>query len=136
MRYLVDTTVCVAVINGKSPSVRAKVLSEVNGGAELAVSSVTVFELWYGVEKSERKGANARRLLSFLADHVTTLVFDDEDARAAGKIRAELEAAGRRISEYDALIAGQALRRGLTVVTANIREFERVPNLSCENWSQ
>jgi tRNA(fMet)-specific endonuclease VapC len=136
LRYLLDTDVCIAVINGKSPRVEAEVVRELKTGSQLLTSSVSVFELWYGVEKSQRKAANAQRLLSFLADYVTTLDFDDEDARAAGKVRAELEAAGRPISGYDLLIAGQALHHQTTLVTANVREFSRVQDLSVEDWSK
>ena len=136
MRYLLDTNVCVVTINGRSPSVETRVLKELKGGTELLVSSVTAFEVWYGVEKSERKVANKQRLLSFFADYVDVLAFDQEDARTAGRIRAELEAVGRPIGEYDLLIAGQALRREMTLVSANFKEFGRIKNLSWEDWSK
>jgi tRNA(fMet)-specific endonuclease VapC len=136
LRYLLDTNVCIAVINGKSPRIESKVLQALKAGDELMVSSVTAFELWYGVEKSERRPANAQRLLSFLANYVVALPFDEEDARGAGTIRAELESAGKRIGEYDLLIAGQTLRHGMTLVTANAKEFGRVKNLSWEDWSR
>jgi tRNA(fMet)-specific endonuclease VapC len=135
LKYLLDTNVCVAVINGKSPRVETKVLQELKAGAALLTSSVSAFELWYGVEKSERKSANAQRLLSFFADFVTILAFDQEDARVAGKTRMELESIGRPIGEYDLLIAGQALRHKMTLVTANAREFGRIKALSWEDWS-
>jgi tRNA(fMet)-specific endonuclease VapC len=136
LNYLLDTNVCIAVINGKSPRMETKVLQALKTGDELMVSSVSAFELWYGVEKSERRSANAQRLMSFLADYVVALSFDEEDARAAGTIRVELESTGRRIGEYDTLIAGQALRHGMTLVTANVKEFGRVKNLSWEDWSR
>ena len=136
MNYLLDTNVCIAVINGKSPRMETKVLQALKTGDELMVSSVSAFELWYGVEKSERRSANAQRLMSFLADYVIALSFDEEDARAAGTIRVELESTGRRIGEYDLLIASQALRHGMTLVTANVKEFGRVKNLSWEDWSR
>jgi len=136
LKYLLDTNVCIAVINGKSPLVETRVLQAVKTGSELMVSSVTTFELWYGVEKSEKRSANVQRLLSFLADYVTVLGFDGEDARSAGKIRVELESAGRRIGEYDLLVAGQALRYNMMLVTANAKEFGRVKNLSWEDWSR
>ncbi len=136
MRRLLDTNVCIAVLNGKSPLVETRVLQALKTGNELMVSSVTTFELWYGVEKSERKSANAQRLLSFWADYVTVLAFDGEDARIAGKIRTELESIGRPIGQYDLLIAGQALRHKMTLVTANAREFGRIKSLSWEDWSK
>ena len=67
---------------------------------------------------------------------VEILPFDEADARAAGEVRAQLERVGQPIGAYDALIAGQAVRRGLTLVTANAREFERVDGLMCEDWAR
>ena len=136
MSFLLDTNICIAVINGKSPRVDTRVLEALEAGGELLVSSVTAFELWYGVEKSERKSANAQRLLSFLAAYVNVLGFEQEDGRIAGEVRAELESLGRRIGEYDLLIAGQALRHKLTLVTANPKEFGRVKGLVWEDWSK
>ena len=62
------------------------------------------------------------------------LTFDPEDAREAGVVRATLDSAGTLIGAYDVLLAGQARRRGLTLVTGNVREFARVPGLEVENW--
>jgi tRNA(fMet)-specific endonuclease VapC len=136
LRYLLDTNICIAMINGKSPRVETRVLEALKAENELLVSSVAAFELWYGVEKSERKSANAQRLLSFLADYVTVLAFELEDAPVAGRIRVELESIGRPIGEYDLLIAGQALRHKMTLITANAREFGRIKNLSWQDWSK
>ena len=95
-----------------------------------------MFELWYGVSKSRRREMNAQLLVGFLSGPVHLLAFDEEDARLAGELRAETESFGRPIGEYDLLIAGQALRHKLTLVTANTREFGRVKNLSWEDWSK
>ena len=111
-------------------------MSELKAGSQLSVPSVSVFELWYGMEKSARRESNIRKLSAFLLNWVNTLAFDAEDARVAGRIRVELESIGRRIGEYDTLIAGQALRHGMTLVTANVKEFGRVKNLSWEDWSK
>ena len=105
-------------------------------GAHLAVPSVAVFELWYGVAKSSRAEKNKKQLLSFLATPVEVTAFDEEDARAAGVQRAALESIGRPIGAYDLLIAGQALRHGWTLVTANASEFARVKGLSWEDWAR
>ena len=78
---------------------------------------------------------NAERLAIF-QDSVRILPFDEEDARAAGGIEAELRARGTPIGAYDILMAGQAVRRGLTLVTANVREFSRVQGLRWEDWSK
>ena len=136
MNYLLDTNVCIALLNENSPRTEARVMSELKAGSQLSVPSVSVFELWYGMEKSARRESNIRKLSAFLLNWVNTLAFDAEDARVAGRIRVELESLGRRIGEYDTLIAGQALRHGMTLVTANVKEFGRVKNLSWEDWSK
>lgn len=93
-----------------------------------------MFELWYRVEKSGRVQENTERLRVRLSGALDLLDFDDEGAQASGRIRAALEKVGTPIRAYDLLIAGQALRRGLTVVTANTSEFSRVTGLSWEDW--
>ena len=94
-----------------------------------------MFELWYGVEKSGRVRENTERLRILLSGDLDLLDFDDQDAQTAGQVRAALEKTGTPIGAYGLLIAGQALRRGLTVVTANTSEFSRVANLSWEDWT-
>ena len=101
----------------------------------VCVSTVVLHELWYGVAKSARRERNTERLQMFMAGPLEVLAFDEADARAAGEVRAELERSGTPIAAYDALIAGQAVRRGLTLVTANAREFDRVDGLMCEDWA-
>ena len=101
----------------------------------MLVSSVVAFELWYGVAKSQRKEANTQRLQAFLAGPLEWTQFDEEDAREAGMVRAELEIAGRPIGAYDVLIAGQARRRGATLVTCIVEEFDRVAGLKWEDWA-
>lgn len=99
------------------------------------MSSVVAFELWYGVAKSARREENAKRLSTFFAGPVDLIAFDDADARIAGQIRSVLEAAGTPIGAYDVLIAGQALRRRLTLVTADVAEFARVSGLAWRDWA-
>ena len=134
MSYLLDTNVCIALINGK-PIVRARAQKELRAGAALTVSSISLFELWYGVSKSRDLDGNTRKLESFLSGPLSVLPFDDEDAATAGEICTITERAGRPIGAYDLLIAGQALRRKLTLVTANFREFSRVPALLWQDWA-
>jgi tRNA(fMet)-specific endonuclease VapC len=78
---------------------------------------------------------NTERLRVLLSGDLDLLDFDDEDARTAGQLRATLERAGTPIGAYDLMIAGQALRRGLTVVTASTSEFSRVATLSWQDWT-
>jgi tRNA(fMet)-specific endonuclease VapC len=132
--YLLDTNACIAIINGRPKTVRARLHEVFRRKQQVGLSSIALFELWYGVGKSVRVEANAERLAVFLAP-LETLPFADEDARVAGMIRAELERAGRPMGAYDTLIAGQALHRGLILVTANVAEFQRVGGLRWENWA-
>ena len=136
MTYLLDTNACIALINERPLSVRARLHRALGEGAAVHVSAVAVFELWYGVSKSLRREVNTRLLLGFLSGPVGQMAFDEQDARVAGELRANLESVGRPIGEYDLLIAGQALRHKITLITANGREFGRAKGLSWEDWSK
>jgi len=136
MAYLLDTNACIALINSSSELVRKRFSKAVESGEQVWVPSVSVFELWYGVAKSVQSDANTRRLKMFLEGQVRVLEFGEEDARHAGEIRNALERIGRPIGAYDALIAGQALNRKLTLVTANSKEFGRVKGLAWEDWGK
>jgi tRNA(fMet)-specific endonuclease VapC len=104
--------------------------------AKVLVSSIVAFELWYGVAKSARPEANTRMVETFFAGPLSLLAFEAEDAKVAGRVRSDLEAAGKPIGAYDLLIAGQALRHQLTLVTANAKEFNRVKGLAWEDWGK
>ncbi len=136
MSYLLDTNACIALINQTSPAVRNRFQRALGGGARIHVSSVVTFELWYGVAKSARQAANIQRLEAFLAGPIVLLPFEPEDAKHAGSIRATLQTSGKPIGAYDVLIAGQALARQLTLVTANVSEFSRVKGLSWQDWAK
>ena len=135
MNYLLDTNAVVALLRNKPGGVRERYRAAEAAGDYLALSSIVLFELWYGVAKSSQVPENTERLRILLSGDLDLLDFDDEDARAAGQVRADLERAGTPIGSYDVLIAGQALRRGLTVVTANTSEFSRVTGLSWHDWT-
>ena len=135
MTYLLDTNACIALINGSPSAVRRRFQRTIAKDATVLMSSVVAFELWYGVAKSQRKETNTQRLLAFLAGPLEWTLCDEEDAREAGAVRAELETAGRPIGAYDVLIAGQARRRAATLVTSNVDEFERVARLKWEDWA-
>jgi len=134
--YLLDTNACIALINGAPASVRSRFQKAAGGGAQVCISAVVTFELWYGVAKSAHPEVNAQRLEAFLAGPVMVLPFEDEDARVAGAIRAALEVSGKPIGAYDLLIAGQALARQLTLVTANVSEFSRLKGLAWQDWAK
>jgi tRNA(fMet)-specific endonuclease VapC len=105
-------------------------------GLGVSVSSIAAFELWYGAEKSTQKETNRDRLRTFFAGPIALMNFEEEDGKTAGAVRASLEAAGRPIGAYDLLMAGQALRNRVTLVTANAREFSRVKGLDWEDWGK
>jgi tRNA(fMet)-specific endonuclease VapC len=131
MKYLLDTNICIYLIKQKPASVMAR-FSEHNVG-DVGLSTITVAELYYGVQKSSRVEQNEQALLQFLAPLVIA-EFDAEAALAYGQIRAELESRGTPIGSLDTLIAAHGVALGATIVTNNVREFNRVPNLNVENW--
>ncbi len=130
-----DTNAVIVMINNPASRVRARFDAEVLTGTSLVVSSIVLFELWFGIAKSQRHDHNTDTLQKFLSGPISIQNFDPDDAREAGDIRAALERAGTPISPYDVLIAAQARRRGATLVTANEREFARVPGLKTEDWA-
>ena len=133
--YLLDTNVCIALFNGSSPAIRRRFEQAQTRGDVTLFSSVVAYELWYGVEKSRKKEQNAQRVQTFSAGPLEWAVFDDDDAREAGAVRAALEATGTPIGAYDVLLAGQARRRGAVLVTSNTGEFARVSGLTLEDWA-
>lgn len=135
IEYTLDTNACIALINGSSLLVRRRFKDVLAAGSVVCVSTVALYELWYGVAKSAKRDYNTERVQAFLSGPINLLPFDDADARAAGEVRALLEQERRPIGAYDSLLAGQAVRRGITLVTANVREFERVDGLMWEDWS-
>jgi Predicted nucleic acid-binding protein, contains PIN domain len=136
VNYLLDTNACIALINGKPPTVRSKFQKATDAGAQAFVSSIALFELWYGVAKSSRREFNKNRLEIFLAGPVQPLPFEDADAELAGAIRAELESVGKPNGAYDLLIAGQAMRNKLMLITANASEFARIKALAWADWGK
>lgn len=136
IEYCLDTNACIALINGSSVPVRSRFKEAIARGSVVCVSTLVLHELWYGVTKSNRREANTARLQAFLAGPFEILDWDHADARAAGEVRSQLESEGRMIGAYDALIAAQAVRRGMTLVTANPKEFKRVDGLMWEDWAR
>ncbi len=130
-----DTNVVIGAINGRIPAIRARLGEHLGSGARVAMPAIALHEMRYGAAKSDRRETSERLLDRFLATGVAILPFEAEDARHAGDIRAYLERRGEPIGHYDYLVAAQARRRGLPLVTANGREFERVPGLIVMDWS-
>jgi tRNA(fMet)-specific endonuclease VapC len=130
-----DTNAVIAVLNDRHSPVRARIDEAIGLGRKLAISSIVLFELRYGAAKSARPDRNAQRIADFLSGPIEVLPFDPTDADEAGDIRAALERAGTPIGPYDVLVAAQARRRDALLVTANAREFARVPRLKLEDWA-
>ena len=134
MSYFLDTNTVIALLKNQPP-VRTRLRRVASRGAVVAVSSIVLYELWYGVARSERRRENAERLRVFLSGNINVRPFDEEDAAIAGDLRGALATAGTPIGPYDLLIAAQALRSGATLVTANVSEFARVRGLVWQDWS-
>ena len=131
MTHLLDTCICISLIRNRLPGIRKRFDSFETG--DLVVSSITEAELRYGAEKSRDPAKNHRQLDQFFLA-LPVVAFDARAAAQYGKIRAELERAGLPIGPLDLLIAAHGMSLGLTVVTDNVREFARVPDLAVENW--
>lgn len=130
-----DTNVVIAAISGRQPLIRIR-LNEALKSSAVAIPVIVMFELWYGIMNSSRKDKSIAELSVFLSNGFTEWPFETKDAEEAGEIRAELKRKGTPIGPYDVLIAAQARRRGAILITANEREFARVPGLRTEDWSQ
>jgi len=101
----------------------------------VAVSTITTAELWHGVENSARKEQNQAALGKFLLP-LEVLPFDEKAAQAYGNICCHLERMGKVIGAMDLLIAAHAVSSGAVLVSQNLREFQRVPGLKLEDWTQ
>jgi len=132
MKFLLDTNICIYLIKKKPPQVLQKFTMNVVG--EIGISSITAAELWFGVQKSKYATQNQRALEQFLIP-LTIVEFDHQAAITYGRIRAWLEGQGTPIGSLDTLIAAHALSLQVTLVTNNMQEFSRVPNLKLENWA-
>lgn len=131
MRYMLDTDICIYTINERPASVLDAFRQHQEAG--LGVSSITAAELHFGVARTG-SARNREALLRFLSA-LEVANFDVTAAELSGSLRAWLAAQGTPIGPYDALIAAHAHALGVTLVSNNTREFERVPGLRLENWS-
>ena len=132
MKYLVDTNILIYLMNSKSPKLVSRFTKR--NVEQFCVSSITVAELIYGAKKSKNVDKNMASAIKVLSPF-TILEFSGLDAFEYGDIRTDLESNGRIIGGNDLLIAAQARRQHLIVITANTKEFERVKGLKVENWA-
>jgi tRNA(fMet)-specific endonuclease VapC len=133
MGWLLDTNICSYALKKKPPEIARRLSSKTPG--DVMVSTITVYELAAGCERSPARERILGEVTTFLAAF-PKLVFSVEDAGSATAVRARLEKKGTPIGPYDLLLAGQALARNLTLVTNNTREFRRVKGLKLEDWSK
>jgi tRNA(fMet)-specific endonuclease VapC len=131
MKVMLDTNICIYLIKQQPPTVIERFLTHPVGA--IGVSSITVAELAFGVNKSRHMAKNRLALEQFLAP-LNVASFDHDAALSYGRLRARLETSGSPIGSMDLLIAAHALSLGVRLVTNNLREFRRVPGLRLENW--
>lgn len=130
--YLLDTNICIFAIKKRPEIVLKKLKEKISDG--IYISSLTVAELEFGVENSQRIEKNRIALIKFLSIF-NILNFDDTDAIDYGRLKTDLRKQGRIIGPIDMLLAAQALNKELIFVTNNVKEFERVKWLKIEDWS-
>ncbi|MEI8393680.1 MAG: type II toxin-antitoxin system VapC family toxin [Rhodospirillaceae bacterium] len=128
MKYLLDSNAVIALLKGNPVFLARLRLCE---PGDFGLPAIVAHELYFSAYKGQRTAENLARIDALRFE---ILDFDGNDARHAGLVRAGLAAAGTPIGPYDALIAGYAIARNLTLITRNTREFMRVPALSFEDW--
>jgi tRNA(fMet)-specific endonuclease VapC len=133
MQYLLDTNSCVALIRQRSPEILNRLHQ--HQLPDIAISTITIAELQYGVQRSRNIQQNQYALDQFLIPF-SFLAFDDAAAQAYGTIRTFLEAQGTPIGPLDTLLAAQSVAHALIFVTNNTNEFARVPHVRIEDWTK
>ncbi len=133
MRYLLDTCVISDFIKGE-PNTQARLKQ--TPPTDIAVSVITVMELRYGLQLNPQRAQKIEPVITSFLSSITLLPFGISEAEQVAHIRAILRSQGQPIGAYDVLIAATALQYNLVMITANQREFERVPGLQTENWRQ
>lgn len=131
MKYLLDTCTVSDFVKGQ-PGVLARI--KATPPRLIAVSVITRMEIEFGLQLNPERARKLAPILDAFLGAIATLPLSEADAMAAAGIRAALQRQGQPIGAYDILIAGCGLARGLTVVTANSGEFQRVGGLLIENW--
>jgi tRNA(fMet)-specific endonuclease VapC len=129
--YILDTDICSYLMKRSQPALIERVKTFTP--RDLKVSVITLFELEYGIQRSDRRDTLRRVVRAFL-ENVELLDWTEPAAREAGAVRAELAATGSPIGAYDLQIAGHARSLGATLVTNNLREFCRVSGLHLADW--
>ena len=131
LKYLLDTNIVIYTMKNRPKWMRQRFNRH---SGQMGISCVTLGELIFGAEHSQQVERNLADIEAMIA-RLEVLPFDNHAAIHFGQIRSELYRRGNPIGPYDMMIAGQARASGLTLVTNNVREFERVPGLLLGNWS-
>jgi tRNA(fMet)-specific endonuclease VapC len=122
LRYMLDTNICIYVIKNRPAGLRERFNSLAD---QLCMSAITLAEVIYGAEKSARPVENLAIIEQFAA-RLDVLSFGERAATHCGQLRAELERAGHPVGIHDMMIGGHARSEGLTLVSNNLREFQRM----------
>lgn len=131
MIYLLDTDICIYLLNGREPQVKRN--ADLAPRSEIAISALTMAEMLSGAARSEQPLQTYENQSAFFM-HYPILPFDEAAARVYGRIDGYLKSRGLRIGPVDTQIAAIALVHNLTLVTHNTRHYRRVPNLPIEDW--
>ena len=131
MTYMLDTNICIYAMKNKPEQVLQRLKKELNSG--VCISSITLAELEYRMKHSSNPVKNEQALLRFLVP-LSVLPFGTTAASEYGEILTYLQSIGTPIGSLDMLIAAHARSEDMILVTNNVREFERVPDLDVENW--
>lgn len=132
MKLMLDTNICIYIIKQQPASVLKHFEDHQIG--DIGISSITLSELRYGAAKSKHREKNSKALDEFIIP-LEIAAYDESAALAYGEIRSALEKAGTPVGSMDMLIAAHAVSLGLTLVTANTREFSRIPHLKIVDWT-
>lgn len=130
MKYLLDTNICIYLLNGDK-SLEKKVKE--TGVFSLAISNATLAELYFGAYNSKRIEENIKRIKVF-KKHLAVYSDSEKSAEIFGKFKSRLKAEGRIIEDFDILIASIAFTNDCILVTNNPKHFERIEELQAENW--
>ena len=133
MRYMLDTNICIYLMNRKNQKLRKELEKHYDEG--ICISSITYSELMWGIENSQYQQTNRIRLLMLLS-RIRIMDFSSRAGEEYGKLRFDLKRKGTPIGDFDTLIAGHAKALKCTLVTNNLKEFKRVKGLEVEDWSK
>ena len=128
MLYMLDTNACIGIINNKPTVLRQKLFQV--AVEQVAISQIVLYELEYGICRSQHPQRNLNNFLKY----IQVLDWSEEQSQEAALVRCELMQLGQPIGHYDTLIAAHARSLKATLVTHNVREFERVQRLLLEDW--